>query len=154
MRIRDRELDWCRLGPFALAFVAYVPLLLTRRGMVVADTKQYLFLDPGGVLAASGSLWDPDWAMGTVTHQSVGYLWPMGPWFWFWETVGVPDWIAQRLWIGTILFAAGMGMLGLGRVFGWRRSAALVGAFVYLLSPYPLAYATRISVLVLSLIHI
>jgi len=136
-------------GPVALALVAYLPLLLTRRGLVVADTKQYLYLDPGAVLSASSSLWDPDWALGTVTHQSVGYLWPMGPWFWLFETIGAPDWIAQRLWIGSILLMAGLGVVFLGRTFGWSRSAALVAGFVYLLSPYPLAYATRISVLVL-----
>ena len=136
-------------GPVGLALVSYVPLLLTRRGLVVADTKQYLFIDPGAAMSASSSLWDPDWALGTVTHQSIGYLWPMGPWFWFFETIGAPDWVAQRLWVGTILFAAGVGITFLGRTFGWSRGAALVGAFVYLLSPYPLAYATRISVLVL-----
>ncbi len=136
-------------GPLALAITAYFPLLLTRRGLVVADTKQYLTLDPGGVLAGSASLWDPDWALGTVTHQSIGYLWPMGPWFWVFDTIGFPDWVAQRLWIGTILFLAGLGCTFLGRTFGWTRSASLVAAFVYLLSPYPLAYATRISVLVL-----
>lgn len=144
---RMAESRWT--GPAALALVSYLPLILTRRGLVVADTKQYLFLDPGEVLAASTSLWDPDWALGTVTHQSVGYLWPMGPWFWFFETIGAPDWVAQRLWIGSILFAAGMGVRFLGRTFGWSRGAALAAAFVYLLSPYPLAYATRISVLVL-----
>jgi arabinofuranan 3-O-arabinosyltransferase len=132
-----------------LAVVAYLPLLLTLRGRVVADTKQYLYLDPGGVLAGSRSLWDPDWALGTVTHQSVGYLWPMGPWYWLFEAVGAPVWLAQRLWLGTILLAAGAGVLFLGRVFGWGRWPALVAALVYLLSPYPLSYATRISALIL-----
>ncbi|HKA02676.1 MAG TPA: hypothetical protein VKD67_00055, partial [Acidimicrobiales bacterium] len=33
------------LGAFAV--VAYVPPLLTARGVVAADTKQYLYLDPG-----------------------------------------------------------------------------------------------------------
>ncbi|MDG1367254.1 MAG: alpha-(1-_3)-arabinofuranosyltransferase family protein [Acidimicrobiales bacterium] len=136
-------------GPAVLALVSYLPLLLSRRGLVVADTKQYLYLDPGAAMSASSSLWDPDWALGTVTHQSIGYLWPMGPWFWLFETIGTPDWIAQRLWIGSILLMAGLGMAFLGRTFGWSRSAALVAAFVYLLSPYPLTYATRISVLVL-----
>jgi arabinofuranan 3-O-arabinosyltransferase len=141
---------WPRAGPhLVLAVVAYLPLLVTQPGRVVADTKQYLFLDPGGVLAGSRSLWDPDWALGTVTHQSVGYLWPMGPWYRFFELVGAPVWVAQRLWLGTILFAAGAGVLFLGRVFGWGRRSAAVASLVYVLSPYPLAYATRISALIL-----
>ncbi len=38
------------LGYLALAVVAYVPMLLTSPGRVVADTKSYLYLDPGRLL--------------------------------------------------------------------------------------------------------
>ncbi|MCJ7439233.1 MAG: DUF3367 domain-containing protein, partial [Acidimicrobiia bacterium] len=59
-----------------LALVAYVPLLLTRAGEVAADTKQYLYLDPGRLLSRAPSMWDPNVALGTVTHQNIGYLFP------------------------------------------------------------------------------
>ena len=39
-----------------LAVVAYVPLLLTHPGRVVADTKTYLYLDPGRLLARAVSI--------------------------------------------------------------------------------------------------
>src|SRR5690606_15536288 len=88
--------------------------------------------------------------LGTVSHQTIGYLWPMGPWYWVWERLGVPDWVAQRLWLGTILFAAGAGTLWLlRRVLGWSTAPAAAAAFVYACTPYVLTLAARISVILL-----
>jgi len=139
------------VGPLAaLAAVCYLPLLLTARGFVAADTKAYLYLDPSRLLSRAAYLWDQNVAMGTVTHQNIGYLWPMGPWFWVFDKLGAPDWVAQRLWMGTLLFLAGAGVLYLGRTIGPRsRLAWTAAAFVYLLSPYALDYIARISVLLL-----
>ncbi|NIR39193.1 MAG: DUF3367 domain-containing protein, partial [Actinobacteria bacterium] len=53
-----------------------------------------LYLDPGRLLSGASSLWDGDVALGTVTHQNIGYLWPMGPFYWVLEAVGSPDWLA------------------------------------------------------------
>ena len=52
-------------------------------------------------------MWDPNIGLGTVTHQNIGYLFPMGPYYWVLHLLGVPAWVAQRLWLGSILFAAG-----------------------------------------------
>ncbi len=140
-----------RLGVLApLALIAYVPLLLTAPGKVAADTKTYLYLDPSRLLSRAWSMWDPNVGLGTVTHQTIGYLWPMGPWFWFWELVGMPDWIAQRLWVGTLMFAAGAGVAYLLRTLGIRSvPSVLAAALLYELSPYVLHYAARISVILL-----
>ena len=160
---------WRRLPELALAAVVYVPLVLTQRGTVGADTKTYLYLDPGRLLADAPYLWDPGTGLGTVTHQNIGYLWPSGPFYWALEQLGLPDWLAQRLWLGTILVAAGIGVLALLRELGWaadgqhgrtagRRWSAQPGywnagmalaAFAYALSPYVLDYAARISVILL-----
>jgi arabinofuranan 3-O-arabinosyltransferase len=147
-----RRVDWVGIG--LPAFIAYVPLLLTHRGMVGADTKTYLHLDPSKLLSEAAYVWNSDVGLGSVTHQNIGYLWPMGPWFWFFETIGVPDWIAQRLWTGTLIFAAGMGVRFLLRTLGWgtipaRRGGVLVATLAYMLSPYLLNYSARISVLLL-----
>jgi arabinofuranan 3-O-arabinosyltransferase len=137
-----------RLG--SLALLCYLPLLLTARGQVAADTKPYLYLDPARLLSRAAYLWDPNVAFGTVTHQNIGYLWPMGPWYWAFEVLGAPDWVAQRLWMGTLLFLAGTGILYLGRTIGPRAPLAwTAAAFVYALSPYVLDYVARISVLLL-----
>src|SRR6476646_8630920 len=91
----------------ALAAVCYLPLLLSSPGAVSADTKSYLTLDAGRLLAKAPYLWDPTVGMGTVSHQTIGYLWPLGPYYWAMERLGAPDWVAERLWLGTLLFAAG-----------------------------------------------
>ena len=132
-----------------LAVAIYVPLLLTRPGEVVADTKTYLTVDPGGLWSGARFLWDPAWGLGVVPHQNIGYLWPMGPWFWFCDLIGTPDWVAQRLFVATALFAAGTGVMFVASVWGWDRRAGTVAGFIYALSPYPLSYATRLSALIL-----
>ena len=99
-----------------------MPVLLTKPGKVVADTKTYLYLDPGRLLERAVSMWDPHIGMGTVTHQNIGYLFPMGPYYWVLHLVGVPAWVSQRLWLGSILFGAALGVLFLLRTLHVARS--------------------------------
>ncbi|MEO2172334.1 MAG: alpha-(1-_3)-arabinofuranosyltransferase family protein, partial [Acidimicrobiales bacterium] len=138
-----------RIQTLVLAAVAYLPLLANDMGRVAADTKAYLYLDPGRLLARAPYMWQPEVAMGTVTHQNIGYLWPVGPFFWLGEAIGLPDWITQRLWLGSVLLAAGLGMRWFLRTLGWRGAALLVSALAYMLSPYLLNYVDRHSVILL-----
>ncbi|MBV8949919.1 MAG: DUF3367 domain-containing protein, partial [Actinobacteria bacterium] len=85
-----------------LALLAYVPFLLSDRGLISSDTKQYLYINPGRFLARALYMWDPHVGAGTVPHQQIGYLFPMGPFYWLMAEVGVPTWVAQRIWLGTI----------------------------------------------------
>lgn len=139
-----------RFGPLvAFATLCYLPLLATSPGLVVADTKTYLYLDPDRLLSRAWSMWDPHVGMGTVTHQNIGFLWPMGPYYWLMEHVGVPDWTAQRLWLGSIMLAAGLGVRFLLRTFGWRGPGMGVAMCAYALTPYLLTIAPRISAILL-----
>jgi arabinofuranan 3-O-arabinosyltransferase len=145
------------LGPWlrllgGLAFVAYVPLLLTQRGWVSADTKSYLYLDPSRLMSRAWSMWDPSIGLGTITHQNVGYLWPIGPFYWALDRVGVPDWAAQRLWWGTIIFAAGAGVAYLLRTLGWRGAGVVAATFAYALTPYLLTLVARLSAILLPFV--
>ncbi|HEY7071174.1 MAG TPA: alpha-(1-_3)-arabinofuranosyltransferase family protein [Acidimicrobiales bacterium] len=133
----------------ALGAIAYVPLLLTQRGWVSADTKTYLYLDPSKLMSRSWSMWDPSIGLGTVTHQNIGYLWPMGPFYWFLDKVGVPDWAAQRLWWGTIIFVAGAGVVYLLRTLGWTGPGVVAATFGYALTPYILTLVARLSAILL-----
>ena len=72
---------WARAGFAAIALLAYVPPLTTHPGRVAADTKTYLYLDPARMLGRAAAMWDPHIGFGTVTHQNIGYLFPMGPWY-------------------------------------------------------------------------
>jgi arabinofuranan 3-O-arabinosyltransferase len=137
------------VSTIALALVCYVPLLLTHRGKLGADTKTYLYINPGKLLSRAPFLWDPGVGLGTVTHQNIGYLWPMGPYYAVMDWIGVPDWIAQRLWMGTILFLAGMGVRKLMHVLRWDGPGIGLASFAYALSPYLLHYIYKHSVILL-----
>ncbi len=137
------------LDYLAVAIVAVAPMLWSRPGVVTDDTKTYLYLDPGRYVRAAASMWDPSVALGTVTHENIGYLLPMGPFYWAMAELHVPLWIAQRLWMGAILFAAGAGVLALCRVLGLWGPGRYVAVVSFMLTPYVLQYAGRISVILL-----
>ena len=130
-----------------LAVAAYIPILLTSPGRVSADTKTYLTVDPGEVLRQATSMWDPSVGAGTVPHQNIGYLFPLGPFYWLMDAVGIPDWLTQRLLWGTLVFAAAYGAYRLVRWLGWTPIAAAVAAVAYGFSPYLLSYLARLSVI-------
>ena len=137
------------MGHAVIAALAFLPLLLVERGVISSDTKSYLYLDPARFVSQVTSMWYPTVALGTVTHQYVGYLFPMGPYYVLTAAIHLPTWIAQRLWLGAILFAAGAGILYLCKVLRVRGPGPSVAALSYMLSPYLLQYAARISVLLL-----
>jgi len=137
------------LEVLVLASLTVLPQLLGGRGRLNADTKQYLYLDPGDLMARARVLWDARVGGGTVTHQALGYLWPMGPYYWATEQLGVPPWAAQRIWIGGIQLVAALGALVLLRHLGVPRHARLAGAVLYGLSPFVLGHVTGQSGLLL-----
>ena len=130
-------------------FAAYIPILVIRPGLLNADIKQYLHLDAGSLLASAPQLWNPDFGLGTVTHQNIGYLFPSGPFFWFGQTLGLEDWIIQRLWYGSIFALAGLGVLSLLRRIAPEHPSHLTGALFYMLSPFVLGHITGQSALLL-----
>src|ERR1700728_53127 len=140
---------WWIGGAFVLAVFAYVPLLAVPPGVVTPDTKTYLYLDALRFLSQVAFMWNPTVGLGTVTHEYLGYLLPMGPWFAVFHLLGVPVWVAQRLCLGSILMVAGVGVLYLSRILGLRGPGTTAAALAYMLSPYLLQYAGRISVLLL-----
>lgn len=139
-----------RHGPVALlAVLAYLPAFLASPGRMPADSKLYLYLDPGGFFADAAATFDPGQFGGWVPHQHISYLWPAGPWYRLFDLVGLPDWIAHRLWIGTVLVAAGLGVRWCARKLGLGATAALTAALVYQVSLYVLPYVSRTSVMLL-----
>ena len=132
-----------------LATLAYLPALTAAPGKMPADSKLYLYLDPGRFLGDAASTFDARQFAGWVPHQHISYLWPAGPWFWFFETIGVPDWIAHRLWIGSLMLAAGLGVRWCSRILELSPVAAATAAVVYQLSLYVLPYVSRTSVMLL-----
>ena len=94
-------------------------------------------------------MWDPNTGLGTVTHQNIGYLFPMGPYYTATSWLGVPEWVAQRFWMGSLLFAAGLGVAYCARRLGLEGPGRWAAAFAYMLSPYLIDYLGRTSAIVL-----
>jgi arabinofuranan 3-O-arabinosyltransferase len=132
-----------------LALLAYLPAFTAAPGRMPADTKMFLYLDPGGLVRDAPFSWDTSQFGGWFPHQTITYLWPSGPWFWFFDLIGTPDWIAHRLWIGTILFLGGAGVLWVARLLGMGTGGAFSAAAVYQLSPFVLPYISRTSLMLL-----
>ena len=142
-RLISERPDWT-VGVF-LAVVTIIPMLLTSRGEVSADTKSYLTLDPGRLLSSARFMWDPSVGAGTVPHQNIGYLFPLGPYYWTLDAVELPDWAAQRLLWALLVFAAAFGTFRLLRWLGWAVAGSLIAAVAYGFSPYLLSYLARLS---------
>ncbi|MFZ9017337.1 MAG: alpha-(1-_3)-arabinofuranosyltransferase domain-containing protein, partial [Ilumatobacteraceae bacterium] len=132
-------------GPRWFWLIALLPPLWSSPGRVAADTKTYLSLDPGRLLGRASSLWDARTGLGTVTHQTIGYLFPQGPWWWIAEQARLPDWVTQRLWWSALVATALFGMYRLSRQLATPIAAATVSALAYGFGPYLFAYVSRIS---------
>lgn len=132
-----------------IVLLAYLPLLLSAPGKLPADTKLYLYLNPGRLLSDAAWTWDNRQLGGWVPHQNVGYLWPTGPWFAFFDWLNIPDWIAHRLWLGTLLIVAGLGSRWLAKLLELPAKSYFIAGIAYQLSPYVLPYISRTSALLL-----
>ena len=101
-----------RAIPLGLAAACYVLALVQRPGLVYADTKVDLFVDPRSFLVDVASAWTDQVQLGHVfSGQYSGYLFPMAPWFALGDLLGAPAWIVHRLWLGTILALAAYGVV-------------------------------------------
>jgi arabinofuranan 3-O-arabinosyltransferase len=144
---RKHLIGW--LDVLVFAAITFVPLSLGGRGRLNGDTKVYLYLDPIELMDRARTMWDQAVGGGTVTHQAIGYLWPMGPYYWLTNELGVPAWLAQRWWVAGIQCFAALGVLALLRHLLPRHPAQLVGAALYGLSPFILGQVTSQSALIL-----
>lgn len=137
------------VGVAVLAALAYIPTLLSAPDRMPADTKLGLYLDPQRLVSDAPWTFDARQFAGWVPHQTIAYAWPSGPWYVVADAIGLPDWIAHRLWLGTLLVLAGCGVLFCARRLGTSLVAALAAALLYQLSPYVVPYVSRTSSMLL-----
>lgn len=132
-----------------LLFIAAVPAFTAAPGAMPADSKLYLYLNPGRLISDAFWSFDQRQFAGWVPHQHITFLWPSGPWFWVMDALGLPDWVAHRAWITIVFLAAGLGVVWCARLLGLTWAGAAIAAVIYQLSPYTLAYVSRTSVMLL-----
>ncbi len=135
--------------PWWVWLLIVLPPWWSSPGRIAADTKIYLSVNPSDLLAQAPVLWDADVGLGTVTHQTIGYLFPQGPWWWVADLIGLPDWVTQRLWWIAIVAVAVVGAQRLATVCGLATHGAVVAACAYGFSPYLFQYISRISAILL-----
>ncbi len=139
-----------RVSVGSLALVAYLPLLFTRVGKIALDTNDGVYLDTARTLRLAGGRWDPGLMFGSVIDRTDGYAFPMAPWFWLTRSLHIPMWVSQRLWLGSILFLAGLGVLVLLKTMRWDGPGSVPAALAYMLSPYAMQYLGTRSVVLLA----
>lgn len=138
-RLRERlRVAACCLALTALAFG-------TRPGLILADTKIDMAVNPLGFLGRALHLWDAE-QFGQLQNQAVGYLFPMGPFHALGHLVGMPPWITQRLWTSLLLCLAFAGTWRLANRLGiGGPGSRLIAAMAYALAPNALATLGQIS---------
>ncbi|CAM3485896.1 Arabinofuranan 3-O-arabinosyltransferase [Kibdelosporangium persicum] len=120
---------WVMLGLTLVSF-------LQRPGRTTFDTKLDLAVDPLAFLGRALHLWNPEATGGELQNQAYGYLFPMGPYFAACQLLGVPPWIAQRLWCALLLCLAFYGVLAIARTLRiGNQPAQYTGAVAYALAP-------------------
>ena len=142
--MHSRALD--RLGLLLVSLAIVVTIFAQDWGRVLADTKLDLVVNSGQFLRRAITMWDPIGEGGRLQNQAYGYLFPMGPVFALTDWVGVPAWIAQRVWESVIMVAAFVGMYWLARGLGVARFwPATMSGLAYVATPRVLAELTSNS---------
>jgi arabinofuranan 3-O-arabinosyltransferase len=142
-----------RSATSGLVLLAYVLALVQRPGDVVADTKVDLYVAPARFLSNVLSVWSSTTDLGHVFGaQYSGYAWPMAPWFAAGDAIGAPTWIVHRLWLGTLLAVAAIGIVRLLDALATPRRGALhvAAGVLFIVNPYVAVYANRTSISLLS----
>jgi arabinofuranan 3-O-arabinosyltransferase len=151
----DRRLPLAERVQWTTVCLGFLALTLSQQpGRIVADTKLDLTIDPWGWLGRALQLWEPEGFAGQVQNQAYGYLFPMGPFFGVGQSLGVPGWMVQRLWMALLLSVAFVGVSVLARQLRiGTPGSRLIGALAYALAPRMLMGlgATSIEVLPMAL---
>lgn len=132
--VTDRFTWRARLVASCIALIALA--FAQSSGRIVTDTKLDLVVAPWNFLQRALAMWDDQAAFGQLQNQGYGYLFPMGPFFGIFDSLGIPDWVTQRLWWSLVLVVAFLGVVKLCSLLDigspWAR---ILAGFAFALSP-------------------
>jgi arabinofuranan 3-O-arabinosyltransferase len=132
--------------------VVLIGLLVEAPGRIVFDTKADVVLTPGRFLGQLAHLWSSQGGFGGLQDQAVGYAFPMGPFYLVAEWLGLPPWIAERLWMSLIVATAFWGAARLAeRLRIGTPASRLTAALAYALWPTLTAVVGSTSAAVLPM---
>lgn len=126
------------LRPASSWWTTIVCLLLTglvfahASGRMLPDTNPGLQINPERLLRSGLSTWNAGVGAGAMSTPDISVLFPAAPFFALMHAIGLPAWIAQRLWWSLLITIAFIGVRKLGTRIGVRYgSAATIGALFY-----------------------
>jgi arabinofuranan 3-O-arabinosyltransferase len=140
-----------RLSRWALliAFAAALGLCLGQEpGVIVDDTKLPLIMSPLAFMQNALHLWNPQQYSGSVQALSYGYLFPMGPFFALTHALHISVWVAERIWLASLLTIAFWGVVRLAEALriGGRGGRVLAG-IAYTIAPITVTWAATSAAL-------
>ncbi|WP_433700015.1 alpha-(1-_3)-arabinofuranosyltransferase [Nocardiopsis sp. CA-288880] len=104
-------------------------------GRIVSDTKIDLTADPLGFMERALHLWDASY-FGQIQNQAYGYFFPNGPFHLLFDSLGMPDWLVQRLWMAVLLVAAFTGVYKVAGALGiGTANTRILAGVAYALAP-------------------
>jgi arabinofuranan 3-O-arabinosyltransferase len=116
--------------------IALIVLAANDRGRMIFDTKLGVDIDAARFYARLWPLWNPLEWFGTLQDQYIGYAIPMGPFFLIGQTLHLPIWFIERLWLSLIIAAGFWGMTRLATALRiGSESSRLLAGVVFVLWP-------------------
>jgi len=121
---------------FLVWLIALIVLAANDRGRMIFDTKLGVDIDAARFYARLWPLWNPLEWFGTLQDQYIGYAIPMGPFFLIGQTLHMPIWFIERLWLSLIIAAGFWGMTRLAAALRiGSESSRLLAGVVFVLWP-------------------
>lgn len=116
---------------FLLAWgVAFVVFAANAPGRIIFDTKLGVDINAAAFYTHLWHLWNPQQWFGTLQDQYIGYAVPMGTFYMIGQSLHIPVWIIERLWLSLLLAVAFWGLVKLATALkiGSENSRLAAGA--------------------------
>ena len=127
----------------SLALLFFAATMVQAPGLIEDDTKLPVAMAPLAWIHSSLHFWSQSVASGSVQVETFGYLFPMAPFYAVAHTLGLPVWMAERIWLALLLTAGAWGVIRLAEALGiGNRWARVLGGVAYCVAPIVVTWAS------------